>query len=137
MADSYDVRGRQSSIFRLYGFDREGLVHMVFYRIAVFVAVLLAASIVLGMAYSQTPFTAYTKALMLIMWAIFTPQLFETFKASSIIASGGVVFGRLNASFMRFAVRMKPQYALYRALPYAALAVWVLGFVMLAYVWFA
>lgn len=137
MAESYDVRGRQSSILRLYGFDKEGLLHMVFYRAAIFVAVLLIASIALGVAYAHTPFTIYTEILMLVMWVLFTPQLFETFKASSIIASGGVVFGRLNASFMRFGVRRKPWFVIYSAVPYVAMAVWACGFVILAYLWLA
>ena len=134
--NAYDVRGRQSLIFRLSAFDKEGLIHMVFYRIAVFLALILAASITLSMAYYQTPFTSITKVLLLLTWIIFTPQLFETIKAMSLISSRGIVFGKLNSSFMKYGVREKKEYILLNALPYASLLVWLLGFAILMREWF-
>ncbi len=133
--NSYDVRGRQSSIFRLYGFDNEGLVHMVFYRIAVFASLLLAAAIIIGFVYFNQPFTMPAKALVVLVWILFTPQLFETGKAMSIIASRGVVFGMLNESFLKF-IKMKRIYAVYRIIPYLILLVWILGFVGMLWLWF-
>ncbi len=134
--NSYDVRGRQSLIFRLSRFDREGLIHMVFYRIAVFLALILAASMILSMSYYRTPFTGITKALLLLVWIIFTPQLFETAKAMSLISSRGIVFGKLNNSFMKYGVRKKKTYILLKALPYASLLIWAAGFAVLVKVWF-
>ncbi|MCL4365214.1 MAG: hypothetical protein M1569_02150 [Candidatus Marsarchaeota archaeon] len=134
--NSYDVRGRQSGIFRLYGFDNEGLVHMIFYRIAVFAALLLAAAIIIGFAFDGQPFTPYSKVLVLIVWILFTPQLFETGKAMSIIATRGIVFGRLNESFLKYGVKMKGMYKIYRSVPYIILMMWAAGFVGIWYLWF-
>lgn len=133
---SYDVRGSQSRIFRLFCFDKEGLLHMAFYRIAIFVAMLLAASIIISMAYYGTAFTNVTKMLFILMWILFTPQLFETLKAAMVIASDGIVFGHLNPSFVQFAVKKTAADAVFRIVPYAGIMVWALGFIGLVYVWF-
>lgn len=135
---TYDVRGYQSRIFRLFCFDKEGLLHMVFYRMAIFVAVLLAASMVLSAVYSghSAPFISYSKVLFMLLWILFTPQLFETFKAISLISSRGIVFGRLNRSFMKYGVHKSRTYAVLGALPYAVLLIWALGFIGLVWLWF-
>jgi hypothetical protein len=138
-AVKYDVRGSQSRILRLIHFDREALLHMLFYRAAVFISILLAASIIIGMAYYSTAFTWSTKTLIVAVWILFTPQLFETFKAASIIASGGIAFGRLNQSFLNSRSKTawkEPLFAVLKVAPYAVLAAWAMGFVALLYMWF-
>ena len=132
----YDVRGRQSRIFRLFCFDKEGLVHMAFYRIAIFVAVLLAISMVIGLIYVNTPFINGSRVLILILWLLFTPQLFETIKAMSLIASRGIVFGKLNKSFMKYGVHKSRTYLILGALPYVVMLIWAIGFVGLVKLWF-
>ncbi len=135
--DSYDVRGRQSSILRLASFDSEGMIHMLFYRIAIFVALALAISMTAGAVYYGNALNSTSRYLLLALWILFTPQLFETAKAFSIIASHGVVFGRLNESFMKYGAAKEFYYKPLAALPYAAIAVWAIGFAAIAFVWFA
>ena len=132
----YDVRGGQSKLFRLLRFDTEGLVHLVFYRIAIVIAALMVISMAVGVKYVQTPFINATRVLMLLLWVMFTPQLFETIKAMSLIASRGVVFGRLNPSFMSQVKRNTGMDVLLYALPYVVLAVWVVGLIGLVKLWF-
>ncbi len=134
--NSYDVRGSQSRIFRLFCFDKEGLVHMTFYRIAIFVALLLVVSMSVGVVYAKTPFINSTRVLVLLLWILFTPQLFETAKAMSVIASRGIVFGRLNESFMKYGVKKNSSYAMLGALPYLVLLVWTIGFLGVIKLWF-
>ena len=132
----YDVRGGQSKLFRLLRFDTEGLVHLVFYRIAIVIAALMVISMAIGVEYVQTPFINATRVLMLLLWIMFTPQLFETIKAMSLIASRGVVFGKLNPSFMSQVKRNTSMDGLLYALPYVVLAVWAVGLIGLVKLWF-
>lgn len=135
-AESYDIRGRQAGILRLYSFDKEGLIHMVFYRIAVFLALILAASIMIGIVYYSNPFTKITKILILLIWILFTPQIFETGKATAIIMSRGVVFGRLNKSFLKYGAKRERVYVIYSLLPYIIVLIWALGFIEMLALWF-
>ena len=134
--NSYDVRGSQSRIFRLFCFDKEGLVHMTFYRIAIFVAILLVASMAVGVVYAKTPFINSTRVLIALLWILFTPQLFETVKAMAVIASSGIVFGRLNESFMKYGVKKNSSYAILGVLPYLVLMVWAIGLLGVIKLWF-
>ena len=136
--DSYDVRGRQSRIFRLFCFDKEGLAHMTFYRIAIVIALLMLISMVIGLTYSSyhTPFINGTRVLFLLLWILFTPQLFETGKAAAVIASRGIVFGRLNQSFMKYGIQKRRSYIALKAIPYVVMLVWAVGFVGLLRLWF-
>jgi len=134
--DSYDVRGSQSRVFRLLTFDKEGLIHMLFYRIAVFSAIILAASMITGFIYNQTPFINLTGVMLVITWVLFTPQVFETSKAMSVIASSGTVFGRLNESFLKYGTHKSRLKIAYAAFPYAALVIWAIGFVCVVWLWF-
>ncbi len=134
--ETYDVRGGQSKIFRLFCFDKEGLLHMAFYRVAIVVALLMVISMAVGVKYVLTPFINGTRVLMLLLWISFTPQLFETVKAMSLIASGGMVFGKLNPSFMTQVKRNSSMDAVLFALPYVVLLVWIVGFLGLLKLWF-
>ena len=95
----YDVRGKQSMIFRLYCSDKEGLIHMVFYRIAIIFAFLTAASIIWSVLSSGNPLTALSEHFIIVIGVLFIPQLFESIKAFSLIVSGGVVFGQAEPVF--------------------------------------
>ena len=128
--ETYDMRGRQSLAFRLLCIDREALVHVLFYRIAVFVALALAASIILGMLVVGTPYTNITRILLIAVWVLFTPQLFEAAKAASVIGSRGVVFGKLNESFKEYGAHKSALNPLYAIFPYVVFAVWLIGLVL-------
>ena len=135
--NSYDVRGSQSRVLRLLNFDREGLIHMMFYRVAVFSAIVLAASMVIGFIDNGTPFINLTGTMLVITWILFTPQVFETSKAMSIIASRGIVFGRLNESFLKYGAPKSRLNIIYSAFPYMAIAIWAIGFACVIWLWFA
>lgn len=132
----YDVRGRQSSILRLWRFDREAFVHMVSNRILMFFA-LLTAAILIWNIHSPNYVTAFWgKIAVLIVWALFTPQLFAAFKAFSRVSSRGGAFGRFTEAYARTNVKSGRINPIYRALPYAAVTVWLLGLVASVLVWF-
>lgn len=135
--EAYDLRGRQSSIIRLARFDLDSFVHMLFYRILVFAALLTAVVLVVNLLLQNIGLTLIAKVLVLIVWILFTPQLFSVFKAVSLVSTNGAVFGHLNEAFVRARVEKKGIYLLYKALPYAAMAFWFGGFVVLLYLWFA
>ncbi|MEM3671117.1 MAG: hypothetical protein QW767_05160 [Thermoprotei archaeon] len=129
-----DLRGRQTNIGRLVGFHREAFVHMLFYRI------LAPFSIPYGIILIATLFypglSTITKAMTIVEWILFTPQLFESVKAFSIISTNGLSSGHLNGSFKFLALKRfgRPS-PLYSALPYAALALWVAGFIAMVGWW--
>ncbi len=133
----YDIRGRQSAIFRLFCFDKEGLAHMLFYRIAIFVSMFLIASIMIGLYFYGTALILTSKALIMLIWILFMPQLFETGKAMSIIATDGAVFNRFNASFIQFGLKKKRAYIAFLIFPYLLLLIWIVGLLVMLGSWFA
>ena len=133
---TYDVRGKQSRIFRLYCSDKEGLLHMVFYRIAIIFALATAAVIIWSIIKAGNPLTPLSERFIITLGVLFIPQLFESIKAFSLIISRGIVFGRLNPSFMKYGVKQHAVYRLYRLLPYIVILVWVVGLGCLAAWWF-
>ncbi len=133
----YDVRGRQSMIFRLYCSDKEAFVHMVFYRIAIIFAFILIASMVWSALQYGTALTIVTQRLIIIEGIFFVPQIFESVKALVIIMTKGVVFGELNASFVRFGVKRRRIYLLYRLFPYIVIVLWAALLVWLGIMWLA
>lgn len=138
MEESYDVRGKQQNIFRLLGFDAEALVHMIFYRIFIFASVAIGIIVLAAMAFApQDIGMGFIESLILIVWILFTPQVYETAKAMMIILSRGMSSPYLNQSFVNFAVKDKAAYPFYRAFPYAVLMLWILGFAIMLAMWFA
>ncbi len=131
----YDVRGRQSSIFRLYCSDKEALIHMVFYRLAIIFAFLAAISIIASIYSNHNPLNPLTERFIFVVGVLMIPQLFESLKAAMLIASGGVVFGRLNPSFLKYGVKQKRIYQLYKLVPYIVTIVWILGLIWLGIMW--
>lgn len=134
--EAYDVRGKQSLIFRLYCSDREAFVHMVFYRAAILFAP-LAVVAMLWSAYAYgAVLTPFSERFVVVLGVLFIPQLFETLKAGSIISSGGIAFGKLNKSFVRSAEsRGNAMLQAYRAAPYIATAVWIAALAWLCVLW--
>lgn len=131
----YDVRGSQSRIFRLYCYDREALVHMVFYRVAVIFAILAAITMVASFLSYGNPLDQLSERFVFILGILLIPQLFGSMKAFSIIASHGVVFGRLNPSFMKYGIKERRIYSLYKLIPYIVTVVWVIALVWLGVLW--
>lgn len=130
----FDLRGMQESILRLYRFDKGAFLHMLFYRIAVFVAI-AAGLLIAADTVTLHHLAYYTKLLVALSWILFTPQLFAVFVAFSVMRSRGVAFGHLNSSFLSAEVEKRLSQNVYKALPYIAIAVWMAGFVMLIAGW--
>lgn len=131
----YDVRGRQSRIFRLYCSDKEALVHMVFYRLAIIFSFITIISMIWSVYAYGSILTSISERFIIILGFLFIPQLFESMKAFSLIISGGVVFGRLNESFLQHGVKQRGIYQLYKLIPYVVIVIWVIALVWLALLW--
>ena len=133
----YDLRGRQALIGRLLRFYKEAYVHMLFYRILIIFSFLAAAVFSLSLLFDS--FGPIFRTVFLLLWIFFTPQVFETSKGASVIATKGFIFGNLNKSYMVTAEKYE-KHALapiYKVAPYAALSLWAAGFIALALLWFA
>ena len=130
----YDMRGRQANIARLAHFHVEGFIHMLFYRILVFLSIIYGIMLLTFFAYPQLAFAV--KVLTAIVWVFFTPQLYETAKGFTIISTKGLAFGRLSEEY-RFLMKSKygKSGGIYNAVPYATLAVWIAGFVAMLAWW--
>ncbi len=131
----YDVRGKQTMIFRLYASDKEGLLHMLFYRLAIIVAFITIVSMIWSVWTSGNLLNFVSQRLIIVVGVLFTPQLFESMKAFSLIVSGGIVFGMLNPSFLHYGVKKHGIYQLYKLIPYIVTAIWIIGLVYLAMLW--
>ena len=130
--EGYDARGRQRSILRLAGFDYAALVHMITYRVLIFFAVITGVAILVSMFVSPASLGMQTiEVLLLAVWALITPQLFEAVRAIGLMLSRGRSSRDLNRSFANFAPGNRAYYALCRSLPYAALTLWIAGFVIM------
>ncbi len=131
MADDkniYDPRGRLSNIGRLRGFDAEALVHLISYRLLIISSLLTVVAFLFSLGVSQLD--AVWKVLLVLDWIFFSTQVFETLKGLSLTGSGGIAFGRLNQSFLSGMLGKKDSPG-YRAIPYIALALWLVGLVVL------
>ncbi len=129
----YDVRGRQMNIFRLARFYKEGFVHAFFYRVLVLVAPLYGILILTSLIFAYPAWII--PIFTLVVWVLFTPQIFETAKGAAMIRSGGADFNRFNEEY-RFTIKVnygkKQGYGV--LLPFIVLAVWILGFVV--FLWY-
>ena len=132
---TYDVRGRQSRIFRLYCSDKEGLLHMLSYRLAIIFAFITIGSMIWSIYAAGTPLTLLSERFIIVLGILFIPQLFESTKALSLIASRGIVFGMLNPSFLQFGVKRHRIYQLYKLIPYIVTVVWLVGLIWLEVLW--
>jgi len=131
---SFDFRGRASNIGRSLRFDREAFIHALFYRILIPYSIIYGLILLVGVFLRGADFLL--KPLTLVEWILFTPQVYETAKAFSLIASRGQAFGHLNESYL-FLVRKRygSRSGVYRVLPYAVMILWVVGFILAAVWW--
>jgi hypothetical protein len=138
MADEYlDARGRETSIFKLWKFHREGMVHMLFYRILIFVSLISAAVVAFSAVTGQYIWAAH--ALLLAIWLLFTPQLFGMFKVLAIGTTDGIAFGHLEKSYLSSIEKRvnRGKVDTFTLLPYLAVVVWIALLCAFALVWFA
>ncbi len=144
-----DLRGPQRRIGRLVPFLFEGWLHMLFYRIMVPLAIVYGLAIIAylelteaegleaGEAAVPGPWGVALKVLTIIVWVLWTPQLFEVAKGLSLAWSRGMAFGHLNKEFAAlYRKRYKKHSGAYTAFPYVVLALWIAGFVILLVRWF-
>ena len=130
----FDLRGPQRRISRLLRFYPEAYIHMLFYRIAIPLTILYAVLIVLY--YLLPGLGLALKISTAVLWALWTPQLFAVVKGLCLAWTRGLAFGQLNPEFAAlYRKRYSRGAGLYAALPYVALALWVLGFVVLLLRW--
>lgn len=136
-ASTYDMRGRQSGILRLWGFHKEGLVHMLSYRMLVPLSLITAVLIIASLAYNTSAITRIAESAMLLTFILFTPQIFASLKAFSLVYSKGSAFGHLNESFVIHGGRERGRYLALEVLPYLGLAAWLVCLAATAALWFA
>lgn len=132
-----DLRGGQSKIARLAKFYKVSFIHMLFNRILAIYSIPFG----LFMLYSTLSGFQYSfisKALVIILWFLITPQFFESVKGLCMSATRGASFGRLN---QEYAALIKKRYmhslnlAFYSFIPYAALAIWILSLIAIGVWW--
>ena len=131
---TYDMRGRETSIARLSSFYPEGFIHMLFYRILIFVSVIYGIVLLLSLSDAQLAYAA--KALTAAVWVLFTPQLYESAKGFAMIASRGLAHGHLSGEYTHM---MKTKYgksaAAFLIVPYLAMILWIAGFAAMLLWW--
>ncbi len=133
MKEKVDVRGHQASIFRLAAFDAEGLLHALTFRILVFVALVAAAVLLYNLLTGALVLEA--RVLVVAVWVLITPQMFELVKGLCMMSTRGMAFGHLDPLWVasRKEHGVNPVFI---AAPYAALAVWVILLAALLLTWF-
>ncbi len=131
---TYDMRGHQANIARLFVFDKEGFVHMLFYRILIFYSVVYGLAVLVFLTYGLSPLLL--KAMTAVLWIFFTPQVYETAKGFSLIGSKGLAFGHLSEEYIFLA---KNKYhkgvSIFPTVTTVAFAMWIIGFVMMLLWW--
>ncbi len=130
-----DLRGGQARIGRLLSFYFEAYLHMLANRIMVFLSLAYAALIAV---YLLVPGVGTVlKVGTAVVWVLWSPQLFEGLKAFALAGSRGMAFGRLNGEFAHlYRKRYGAASPLYRVFPFAGLAAWAAGFVVMLVWWF-
>ncbi len=131
---TYDMRGRQRNVLRLLHFDREGLAHIIAYRILVSLCIITGIVAIYSLLSGSIFFLGLTKALFAIVWLLFGIELYSVYKAFGIISTKGVVFGRLNESFVNSEIKKSNWQGLVKAGAPMLLVVWYALFVAFAVV---
>jgi hypothetical protein len=131
---TYDTRGRQRNVLRLAHFDREGLAHILSYRVLAFLTIITGIVVLYAILSGNSAWMTAAKILIGIVWLLFGIELYSVYKAFGIIATKGIVFGRLNESFLNSEVRMKRWYGLIRAAGPVLIIVWYALFAVFALV---
>ena len=131
---TYDTRGRQRNVLRLAHFDREGLAHIISYRILAFLTIITGIVVLYAILSDSSIWMTTAKILIGIVWLLFGIELYSVYKAFGIIATKGIVFGRLNESFLNSEVRERRWYGLIRAAGPVLIIVWYALFAVFALV---
>ena len=131
---TYDTRGRQRNVLRLAHFDREGLAHIISYRILAFLTIITGIVVLYAILSDSSIWMTTAKILIGIVWLLFGIELYSVYKAFGIIATKGIVFGRLNESFLNSEVRERRWYGLIRAAGPVLIIVWYALFAAFALV---
>ncbi len=136
--ETYDLRGGQSRISRLWDFYKESYIHMLFYRMLIPVAIIAAVVFAVQYLYPSETISLISKLIFILVWVLFMPQVFETSKGLSIIATKGFVHGRLNKMYMEIAAKYEqhPLSPFYKAFPYLTIIVWIAGLITVSILWF-
>ena len=132
MEEKWEQRGSQSGIFRMGRFSLFGLVHILFYKVLIFVALVTAALIVYSMAYGTPLVLLAAKISIIAAWILFTPQLFSAIEAFSLVRSRGLAFGKYSEYYMKMAGSGRSA-GIYAYLPYATSAVWIVLLLAVSY----
>jgi hypothetical protein len=130
----YDMRGSQSNIIRLAGFDIEGFIHMLFFRILVFISMIYGIVLLLSFLISVP--LLLIKLLTALVWVLITPQLFESVKMLSMISTGGLSFGHFSQErvFLEKS-KYKVRTGFFDIMPYGAMLLWLMGFFIMLVWW--
>lgn len=131
---TYDTRGRQRNVLRLAHFDMEGLAHILAYRILASLTVITGIVALYAVFSGNALSVAIANVLIGIVWLLFGIELYSVYKAFGIIATKGIVFGRLNESFLNSEVKMKRWYGLVRAAGPVLIVAWYALFAVFALV---
>ena len=135
--ETYDLRGGQGRIIRLWHFYKEGYIHMLFYRILIPLSIITAIVFAATYVYGSPTLNTASRLLFIFVWILFAPQVFESAKGASVIATKGFVHGDLNKLYMESAAKYEqhPLSPVYKALPYVALVTWVAGLIAISVLW--
>ncbi len=129
-----DLRGPLSRLGRLVPFHGEGFIHVVAYRVMVPLMILFGA---LVFVYLFVPGLGLAlKVSTAVIWALWSPQLFEVAKGLSLAWSRGMAYGKLNAEFAHLYRKRygKGTWHLV-AFPWVVLVLWAAGFVVMLVWW--
>jgi hypothetical protein len=129
-----DLRGPLRRISRLLGFSLEAYIHMVTNRIMVPLSILYAAAILAYFLVADLG--PILKACTAVIWVLWTPQFFEALKGLSLVWSRGMAFGHLNGEFAALYRKRYGKTGAYAVFPFAVLALWAAGFVVMLIRWF-
>jgi hypothetical protein len=129
-----DLRGSQSRIGRLLSFSVEAYIHVLTYRIMIPLSLVYSGLI---LAYLLTgALGTGLKVFTAVIWALWTPQLFEVAKGLSLAWSRGMAFGHMNEEFAQmYRRRYNRKSGAYIAFPYVVLSLWAIGFVVILARW--
>jgi hypothetical protein len=129
-----DLRGPQRRIARLLHFYPGAYIHMLFYRIAIPLTILYGPTILFYFMYPAAG--PVLKVFTVLLWILWTPQLFGVAKGLSLAWTRGMVFGHLNPEFAAlYRKRYPKRTGIFAAFPYAVTALWAAGFVILVLRW--
>ena len=132
----YDMRGSQANIVRLAAFDMEGFIHMLSFRILIFVSIIYGIAILLYFVANLVVTASFIKLLTALVWILITPQFFETVKMGSMIGTNGLSFGRFSEEHVFLAKsKNKVDTRFFDIMPYCVMAIWIVGFVAMLIWW--